>query len=58
MPPVGGAVDDEIDQIDGALDLSTTLGSGVRGVLRDAELQAVKTQRAIAQNWPPVVGDD
>jgi hypothetical protein len=58
MPPVGDAIGDEIDQIDGALDLSTTLGAGVRGVLRDAELQAVKTQRTITQFWPPVVGDD
>jgi hypothetical protein len=58
MPPVGDAVGDEIDQIDGALDLSQTLGPGVRGVLRDAELQAVKTQRTLTQFWPPVVGDD
>ena len=58
MPPVGDAVGDEIDQIDGALDLSTTLGPGVRGVLKDAELQAIKTQRTISQFWPPVVGDD
>jgi hypothetical protein len=57
MPPVGDAIGDEIDQIDGTLDLSQTLGSGVRGVLRDAELQAVKTQRRITQFWPPVVGD-
>jgi hypothetical protein len=58
MPPVADAIGDEIDQIDGALDLSTTLGPGVRGVLRDAELQAVKTQRTVTRLWPPVVGDD
>ncbi len=58
MPAVGDAAGDEMNQIDGALDLSTTMGSGVRGVLRDAELQIVKTQRTITQFWPPVVGDD
>jgi hypothetical protein len=45
------------DQIEGALDLSTTLGTGVRGALRDAELQTDKTQRTIHPYWPPVVGD-
>jgi hypothetical protein len=58
MPAVGDVAGDEIDQIDGALDLSTTIGAGVRGVLRDPELQIVKTQRTITQFWPPVVGDD
>jgi hypothetical protein len=58
MPAVGDAIGDEINQIDGALDLSTTLGSGVKGLLRDAELQDVKSQRAITTYWPPVVGDD
>jgi hypothetical protein len=57
MPAVGTVVGDEIDQIEGALDLSTTLGKGVRGVLKDAELQTVKTQRTITTYWPPVVGD-
>jgi hypothetical protein len=58
MPAVGTAVGDEIDQLEGALDLSTTLGKGTRGVLKDAELQTVKTQRTITTYWPPVVGDD
>jgi hypothetical protein len=58
MPPVGDAIGDEIDQIEGALDLSQTLGKGIRGVYNDAELQDVKTQRAITNFWPPVVGDD
>jgi hypothetical protein len=58
MPAVGDAIGDEINQIDGALDLSTTLGSGVKGLLRDAELQDVKSQRTITTYWPPVVGDD
>jgi hypothetical protein len=58
MPAVGDAAGDEVNQIDGALDLSTTMGAGVRGVLLDAELQIVKTQRTITQFWPPVVGDD
>ena len=53
MPAVGDAAGDEVDQIDGALDLSSTLGAGVRGVLRDAELQVVKTQKRITQYWPP-----
>ncbi len=57
MPPVGDAVEDEIDQIEGAMDLSTTLGKGVREVYQDAELQTVKTQRTITTYWPPVVGD-
>jgi hypothetical protein len=58
MPPVGDAIGDEIDQIDGAQALSSTLGPGVKGVLRDAELQNVKSQQAITTFWPPVVGDD
>jgi len=58
MPAVGDAASDEVDQIDGALDLSTTLGAGVRGVFRDAELQLVKTQKRITQYWPPLPADD
>jgi hypothetical protein len=58
MPAVGTAVGDEIDQIEGAMDLSTTLGKGVREVYQDADLQTVKTQRTINTYWPPVVGDD
>jgi hypothetical protein len=58
MPAVGDAVEDEIDQIDGALDLSKTLGPGIARVLKDAESQDIKTERKITQYWPPVVGDD
>src|SRR4051794_35980963 len=58
MPAVGDAIGDEIDQIDGAQALSSALGPGVKGVLRDAELQAVKSQKSITTFWPPVVGDD
>jgi hypothetical protein len=58
MPTVGSAAGDEIDQIDGAMDLSSTLGTGVRGVLRDAELQVLKTQKTIDQYWPPLPADD
>jgi hypothetical protein len=58
MPAVGSAAGDEIDQIDGAMDLSSTLGTGVRGVLRDAELQVLKTQKTIDQYWPPLPADD
>ena len=58
MPPVGDAIGDEIDQIDGAQSLSSTLGPGVKGLLRDAELQNVKSQKSITTFWPPVVGDD
>ena len=57
MPAVGDAAGDEIDQIDGAMDLSSTLGAGVRGVLRDAELQVLKTQKSIDQYWPPLPGE-
>lgn len=58
MPGVATAIDDEIDQINGVQDLSSTLGAGVKGVLRDAELQTIKTQRTITGFWPPVPADD
>jgi hypothetical protein len=58
MPPVADEVDDEINQIEGALALSSTLGVGIKRTLQDAEFQAVKTQRTINQYWPPVLGDD
>jgi hypothetical protein len=58
MPPIADEVSDEIDQIDGALDLSTTMGAGIKRVLNDAELQAVKTQRVINTYWPPLPADD
>jgi hypothetical protein len=57
MPPVGGQIEDEINQIEGALGLSQTMGAGIRRVLKDAEFQDILTQRAIDQFWPPVVGD-
>jgi hypothetical protein len=57
MPTVGNEVADEIEQIEGAMDLSTTLGKGIKEVYSDAELQLVKTQRNINTYWPPVVGD-
>jgi hypothetical protein len=58
MPTVGNEVADELEQIEGATDLSTTLGKGVKEVYQDAELQVIKTQRNINTWWPPVVGDD
>lgn len=58
MPPIADEVDDEINQIEGALGLSSTLGIGIRRTLQDAEFQAVKTQRTINGYWPPVPGDD
>ena len=58
MPPIADEVGDEIDQIDGALDLSTTMGIGIRRILEDAELQAVKTQRTINGYWPPLPPGD
>ena len=58
MPPIADEVSDEIDQIDGALDLSTTMGAGIKRVLNDADLQAVKTQRVINTYWPPLPADD
>ena len=58
MAPIADEVGDEIDQIDGALDLSSTLGAGIKRVLQDAELQDVKTQRTISGYWPPLPADD
>jgi hypothetical protein len=58
MPPIADEVGDEIDQIDGALDLSSTMGLGIRRILQDAELQAVKTQRTINGYWPPLPPGD
>jgi hypothetical protein len=57
MPDAGTDIDDEINQIRGAMALSATLGTGVRHVLKDAELQDLETQSAINKYWPPVVGD-
>ncbi len=57
MPAISGQVEDEINQIDGALHLSQTLGAGIKRVMKDAEFQALQTQRTIDTNWPPVVGD-
>jgi hypothetical protein len=53
MSPIADEIDDEINQIEGALGLSTTLGIGVRRTMQDAEFQDVKTQRTINQLWPP-----
>ncbi len=58
MPPIADEVSDEIDQIDGALDLSATMGAGIKRVLNAAELQDVKTQRVINTYWPPLPADD
>jgi hypothetical protein len=57
MSPIAGLVDDEVNQIDGVLALSQTLGAGIKRVLKDAEFQDIQTQRTINQYWPPVVGD-
>jgi hypothetical protein len=57
MPPVNGQIEDEINQIEGSLGLSPTMGAGIQRVLKDAEFQDILTQRAIDQFWPPVVGD-
>jgi hypothetical protein len=58
MPAVAEAIDDEVNQIDGVVGLSTTLGAGVRRVLGSAEVQMIKTQRTVNELWPPVPGDD
>jgi hypothetical protein len=58
MPPIAGEIDDEINQIEGAIGLSSTLGIGIRRVLQDAEFQAGKTQRTINQYWPPLPPGD
>jgi hypothetical protein len=57
MPPIADQANDEINQIEGVLALSDTLGSGIKRVLRDAEFQTIKTQRTINQYWPPTPGD-
>jgi hypothetical protein len=58
MPPVSDMIDDEVNQAEGIIDLSTTLGVGIRRILQDAEFQAVKTQRNVNLYWPPVPADD
>jgi hypothetical protein len=58
MPPIADEVGDEIDQIEGVTGLSSTLGIGIKRVLQDAELQAVKTQRTISGYWPALPADD
>src|SRR3954453_941151 len=57
MSPVGDQIDDETDQIDGVMALSTTLGTGIKRILKDAEFQALESQRAINQYWPPAPPD-
>jgi hypothetical protein len=57
MPPIADEANDEINQIEGTMDLSTTLGAGIKRVLKDAEFQVIKTQRTINQFWPPTPGD-
>jgi hypothetical protein len=44
--------------IEGVVGLSSTLGTGLRRALRNAEFQAIQTQRTIERFWPPVPGDD
>ena len=58
MPPISDEIDDEINQVDGVIALSTTLGAGIKRILQDAELQDVKTQRTINGYWPALPGDD
>jgi hypothetical protein len=58
MPGAVALIDDEISQIEGTIDGSTTLGAGVRRVLQQAEFQVTKTQRTINLFWPPLPGDD
>jgi hypothetical protein len=52
MPGAGSMLDDEIQQIEGAL--KGTVSAGVARVLRAAEFQDIKTQRTINQYWPPL----
>jgi hypothetical protein len=58
MPPISDEIGDEINQIDGVISLSTTLGAGIKRILQDAELQALHTQGTINTFWPPVPADD
>jgi hypothetical protein len=57
MPAVADHADDEINQIEGTIALSQTLGAGIKRVLKDAEFQAIKTQRTVNQFWPPAPSD-
>jgi hypothetical protein len=52
MTTVGATVDDEIQQIEGAL--KGTVSAGVGKVLRAAEFQDIKSQRTVNQYWPPL----
>ena len=52
MPGVAPYLDDEVQQIEG-LAVSIKLSPGRKRILDAAEIQDIKTGRAIAQFWPP-----
>jgi len=52
MKTVGASLDDEIQQIEGAL--KGTVSTGVGRVLRAADFQDIKGQRTVNQYWPPL----
>ena len=57
MPNVATMLDDEIQQLDAMLDI-TTLSAGAKRVFRAAQLQDTKTQRTINTWWPPLPAGD
>jgi hypothetical protein len=53
MPQVVGMIDDELQQIDALQSDATDLRPGAKKILRDAEAQALITQRQVNTYWPP-----
>jgi hypothetical protein len=58
MPQVVGMIDDEIQQIDALQSDATDLRPGAKKILRDAEAQALLTQRKVNTYWPPLPPSD
>jgi hypothetical protein len=58
MPQVVGMIDDELQQIDGLQSDATDLRPGAKKILRDAEVQALLTQKQVNAYWPPLPAGD
>ena len=58
MPQVVGMIDDELQQIDGLQSDANDLRPGGKKILRDAEAQALLTQRQVNTYWPPLPPGD
>ena len=52
MPDVATMLDDEIQQIEGTLKGTVSVGAG--RVLKAADFQDIKAQRTVNQYWPPL----